>query len=375
MRWVCRRKSEEPQGIAVAGEQAPFISVIVPVRNEAAFIRRTLQQLLDQKYDADRFEIIVADGQSTDSTRTIVRALATGHPNLKLVNNPRRWSSAGRNAALRVARGDVVLIVDGHCELRDSRYLQKVGEAFERSGADCLGRPQPLEVRTATALQQAIAAARSSWLGHHPASHIYSSGDRFVPPQSVAVAYRRDVFAQVGPFDENFDACEDVELNHRVDRAGLKCFFSARLRAYYHPRSTLTGLFGQMVRYGRGRVRLLRKHRDTFSLSCFVPALFLLGLILGPILSLFSAALEWIYLGVVALYAATVLLTSLTLALRERGVRLLGWLPLVFGAVHLGAGAGVLQELVAGPWRRSQAAHTLPLPVPDEAGRVRRSAA
>ena len=131
-------------------------------------------------------------------------------------------------------------------------------------------------------MQRAIAAARASRLGHHPASHIYSDREGFVPPHSVAVAYRRGVFDTVGLFDERFDACEDVEFNHRVARAGLKCWFTPRVQVHYYPRASLVGLFRQMVRYGRGRIRLLRKHPETFSLPGFVPAAFLAGVVLGP---------------------------------------------------------------------------------------------
>src|SRR5262249_36769813 len=154
-----------------------------------------------------------------------------------------------------------------------------IAEAFLVSRADCLGRPQPLDVTGANCMQRAIAAARSSRLGHHPASHIYSNREGFVPPQSVAIAYCRDVFDMVGLFDERFDACEDVEFNHRGARAGLACWFTPRVRVRYYPRASLPGLFRQMVRYGRGRVRLLRKHPDTFSLPGFVPAAFLAGVV------------------------------------------------------------------------------------------------
>ena len=98
-----------------AGE-APFISVIVPVRNEERFIADTLGQLFRQEYDPGRFEVLVADGGSTDQTRAVVNALRDRHPNLRLLDNPRRWSSAGRNVAVRASRGDVVLLVDGHCQ-------------------------------------------------------------------------------------------------------------------------------------------------------------------------------------------------------------------------------------------------------------------
>jgi glycosyltransferase involved in cell wall biosynthesis len=330
----------------------PFISVIVPVRNEAAYIRDTLGQLLHQSYPRDRFEVIVADGQSTDGTPAVVREVQAGWPNLRLLANPRRWSSAGRNLGIRASRGDLVVIVDGHCDLANPHHLRDLADAFARSGADCVGRPQPLDVTGATSMQRAIAAARCSRLGHHPDSYIYASGEQFVRPQSVAVAYRRSVFATVGEFDEAFDACEDVEFNHRVDRAGLRCFFTPRVGVYYHPRSSLRGLFRQMVRYGRGRVRLWRKHRETFTVSGFVPALFLLGLAAGAVLAGVSAWLAYVYLGILAVYLLTVAAASLNIALRSRDLRLLPWLPAVFLTIHAGAGFGLLQEMVLGLGRR-----------------------
>jgi succinoglycan biosynthesis protein ExoA len=333
----------------------PFISVIVPVLNEARFIRATLEQLLTQEYDPDRFEILVADGRSTDDTRTLIRALQAEHPQLILLDNPGRLSSAGRNVAIRQARGDILVIVDGHCDLGGSRYLRELADAFDRSDAACVGRPQPLDVVHATPLQRAIAAARSSCLGHHPASFIYSSAERFVRPQSVAVAYRREVFETVGLFDENFDACEDVEFNERVERAGLRCFFSPRVQVQYHPRATLRGLFRQMARYGRGRMRLLRKHPATLSLACLVPALFVLGLVAGPLLALASVWLAWAYFAAVATYAFAVMAVSIGLSWQARDVRLLAWLPAVFAAIHGGAGIGFWIELLSGspPRRRT----------------------
>ena len=332
--------------------EAAFISVIVPVRNEARFIRHTLEQLLAQNYPAGRYEVLVADGRSTDATRAIVREVAAAHPNVALLDNPKRWSSAGRNAAVRAARGDIILLIDGHCELDSPDYLAELAAAFERSGADAVGRPQPLSVPGASPLRRAVAAARASRLGHHPDSLIYSSGEGFVKPQSVAVAYRRPVFDRVGLFDESFDACEDVDFNHRLDRAGLRCFFTPRVAVRYHPRDTLGGLFRQMTRYGRGRARLLRKHPETLSLGCLVPAAFVLGALLGPAVAWLSPWLAGLYAGALALYGLVVIVASLLIALRARDLRLLPWLPAVFVAIHCGAGAGLLLEGVAAAARR-----------------------
>jgi succinoglycan biosynthesis protein ExoA len=326
----------------------PFISVIVPVRNEGAFIAGTLEHLFAQEYPKNRFEVLVADGGSTDDTRDVVSALASEHANLRMLDNPKRWSSAGRNAAVRAARGDIVLLVDGHCEIDNPHYLGNLADAFERSGADCVGRPQPLDVTGATVLQQAIATGRSSRLGHHPDSHVYSDREGFVPPQSVAVAYRREVFDAIGSFDESFDACEDVDFNHRAALAGLTCYFTPRVAVRYQPRDSLAKLFRQMVRYGRGRVRLLRKHPETFSMTGFIPASFLAGLLLGPGLTWLIPVLGLVYGSALAVYAVLIASFSAALAWRNRKPAFLALLPLVFVTIHCGAGAGLWCEILAG---------------------------
>src|SRR5581483_3051004 len=123
----------------------PSVSVIVPVRNEARSVERTLRSLLTQDFPRGDFEVIVADGASTDETVPVVRRLQGEFPNLKLVFNAGRFSSAGRNTALRHATKDVAVVVDGHCVVPDRQYLRHLCDAFAASGADSLGRPQPLD--------------------------------------------------------------------------------------------------------------------------------------------------------------------------------------------------------------------------------------
>jgi succinoglycan biosynthesis protein ExoA len=248
------------------------------------------------------------------------------------------------------------LIVDGHCELQDPDYFRKLVQAFEASGAECLGRPQPQDVSQATPVQQAIAAARSSPVGHHPDSFIYSDQPQFVPAHSVAVAYRRSVFEQVGNFDDSFDACEDVELNHRIDKAGLRCWFAPELQIRYEPRGTLTGLFRQLVRYGRGRIRLMRKHPETRSLKTLVPALFVAGLPVGLVAGLLSTWLAVFYLAVLILYGAIILAGSVGVMGKVDSWQAAAWIPVVLIVIHVASGWGqwreVFQPIRANPFAR-----------------------
>ena len=75
-------------------QSLPFITIVMPVRNEETHIKSTLKSLLTQDYPQDRFEIIVADGMSSDQTRDIVNDLSKKYPNVILLDNPKRLSSA-----------------------------------------------------------------------------------------------------------------------------------------------------------------------------------------------------------------------------------------------------------------------------------------
>lgn len=329
----------------------PEISVVLPVRNEAATIGRLLDQLLAQDYPAGKFEILVADGRSTDATCAIVgqKARESAVP-LHLVDNPGIRSSAGRNAGVLAAAGDIILFIDGHCEIPSSRLLAETAALFEETGADCLCRPQPLTAYAPQGTARIIADARASALGHGRDSLIYDMTHAgYVHPASSGATYRRSVFDTCGLYDESFDACEDVEFNTRVANAGFKAYTSPRLAVFYEPRSSIRGLFQQMMRYGIGRVRLARKHRGSASLSSWAPAGLLAAFVVASA-SLAAAAIlhtPWLLLAAApaALFLGVTLAASLALGYKF-GVRhaMLG--PFVYSAIYFGLGWGMWRELL-----------------------------
>ncbi|MEW6116832.1 MAG: glycosyltransferase family 2 protein [Nitrospirota bacterium] len=329
----------------------PFITIVMPVRNEVRFIKDTLMQLLHQEYPADRFEIIVADGMSDDGTAEVAKKVAQDHPNVKVMVNEKRLSSAGRNIGFRNGRGDIFLVIDGHCYIESTQFLKNVVSCFATSGADCLGRPQPLDPPGLTDFQKAVALARASSIGHSGDSLIYSTYEGYASPVSNGASYKREVFTKVGYVDERFDACEDVEFNYRVKQAGLRAYTSPLLTVKYYPRSSFGSLYRQMKRYGQGRFCLLSKHPDSLTVNTMVPPLFAGGLFalmtaaLSSVL-LPSATAVLIVLGVLyGVYAGLIAAVSLRIALRE-GLHYFRYLPLIFFAIHFGLGVGFLSEMV-----------------------------
>jgi succinoglycan biosynthesis protein ExoA len=338
-----------------SAKQLPFISVVIPARNERAHIGSVLQDLLQQNYPTDRFEILVVDGNSTDQTCQLVDEFRQGSAvRILRLENPALLSSAGRNVGAKAACGEFIIFIDGHCRIPSKTLLLDAVELFEKTRADCLCRPQPLTMPGNTVFQDVVAHARATPLGHGRDSTIYAlNWEGPVNPSSSGALYRREAFDRVGFFDERLDACEDVDFNYRVFKAGLHSYFSPKLAVFYRPRSDFKSLWKQMLRYGRGRCRLVRKHPDAFSVSQMIPPALLVWLGIGGIASLCSGRFAELFLATLAFYVAVVLGFSARLALRY------GWshlvlAPVVYLWIHLGLGAGFLAEfLQAGSGRSS----------------------
>ena len=323
----------------------PFISVIIPVRNESKFIARTVEYLQIQEYPEDRMEIIVVDGQSDDNTREIVAKIARSDKRVKLFENPRRLSSAARNIGAEKARGDIVLYIDGHTYIDNTQLLDNTAKLMTEKDVSVLSRPQFLETPDNDRFQRAVALARESAVGHGLDSTIYESRELYVNPASSAAAYTRAILDDLNGFDERFDAAEDYEFNYRVGKAGYRSFTSLKLAVYYYPRKSFGALFKQMARYGIGRMRLAVKHPETFGLGTLIPVLFTLGLLLLPFLALLPPTARYAYAALYGLYLALVLGSSLVISVR-RGLAYLGYLPFIFPTIHLGLGFGFLREFV-----------------------------
>lgn len=328
----------------------PKISVVLPVRNEAECIGRLLEQLLRQTYPADRYEILVADGGSTDRTHEEVwKKAADSTVPVRIIDNPGIRSGAGRNAGVAESTGDIILFIDGHCEIPSARLLEDTARLLRETGADCLCRPQPLIAWGPKGIGKIIADARASTLGHGRDSLIYNlTHSGFVHPASSGATYHREIFESLGGYDTSFDACEDVEFNTRVHAAGYKAYTDPSVAVYYEPRKNFAGLFRQMMRYGIGRVRLARKHPDAASLSQWAPAMLVSAMVVGAFSIAAAALFAMPWLALAAAPAVLFLLITIAASVdlgRRYGFRhaLLG--PTAYCTIYFGLGWGMIVEL------------------------------
>jgi succinoglycan biosynthesis protein ExoA len=333
-------------------QQRPELTVVMPVRNEAAHIRAVLGQICAQTLPADRYEIIVVDGYSEDETRAEVLAMAAEHPHIHLLYNPRFTSGAARNIGAAHARSPRVLFVDGHCEIASATMLESALAAFER-GERCLSRPQPLLSEGGTTFQQAVVATRNSALGHQTGSKIFEETACHCNPLSAGCGYDRALYEDLGGVDEAFDAAEDLEFNLRVHRAGVDAYHDPDFTVAYVPRAGWRALFRQLYRYGYGRALMARKYPGTVSPPAVALAGFVLWLFALPLLGLVWGTAWSVWASVAAFYGAAVLVAAGQAASWRPG-GLWGASMACFSAIHLGAGLGYLSGLVGGPgWRHT----------------------
>jgi succinoglycan biosynthesis protein ExoA len=330
----------------------PFVSFVVPVRNEERHIRACLESLIAQRYPSDRFEIVAVEGRSTDGTRAIIAEVAAEHEGveLRLVDNPARAVAPGRNVGIRAARGEVIAFVEGHACL-DEGFLEAVADCLARTGAQCLGRYVEQLIPGDSALQRATGIARKSWLARNPHSGRFAEEEEgWISPLGVATVYRSDVFGQFGTYDEGLTTNEDVELNYRLERAGLLAWRSPKLRYRLHPRGTLGGLFAQMYRYGVGKRRFIRLHPGGSRAAYLAPTL----LCASAVSALAVLPLASWLAGLLAVPSALYLGLAAGTAVRSlrHGARTAALVPLVMATMVAGFGLGYGIELVRDVGRR-----------------------
>jgi succinoglycan biosynthesis protein ExoA len=323
----------------------PFISIIMPIRNEQAYIGKALEGIRHQDYPADRFEVLVVDGMSDDLTREIVGSMMLQMPNIHFFDNLRRYVPHALNIGLANCRGEIIIRVDGHVVLEKNYISLCVAYLQKMPAAACAGGV--IVSMNHTFIGEAIALAMSSSFGvGNSYFRTRQKGEREGYVDSLAFgAYRRQVFDQIGLFDEELVRCQDDEFNYRLRKSGGKIYLTPKIRSYYFSRAHLRQLWRQYFQYGMWKIRVLQKHFSMMKLRQFVPAAFVISL-LGSLL----LAPWWRPAGMLAAaIAAAYLVMSVIFAVRiciGKSFRFAAILPVIFLILHFSYGLGFLFGMI-----------------------------
>lgn len=256
----------------------PGVSYVMPVLNEAEYLEEAVRSILTQDYDGEK-ELVIALGPSSDDTNQVAARLAEADARVVLVDNPKGRTPIALNLAVKKSSHPIVLRVDAHSEL-PANYTRRGVETLFRVGAHDVGGL--MDARGRTPVQRAIAAAYHSKFGF--GGPAYHSGAPEGEAESAYLGiFRREVFDEVGFYDENMWRAQDWELCLRIRQAGHKVWFDPELKVGYYPRDNFKALARQSYASGTWRGEIARRFPEGKSMRHDMPPALLAGVITGTV--------------------------------------------------------------------------------------------
>lgn len=316
-------------------DDAPLVTVIIPVRNEGKSIRSCLLSVLAQTEPS--LQVVVVDGESDDDTCEQVRAVMREDARVELLHNPARVVPHAMNIALAAARAPWLVRVDGHATI-PAEYVARAVAHLQTGQWGGVGGLKRSVGRTPAG--RAVAVAMSSRFGVGGSTYHYGTTSTEVEHIPFG-CYPTEVARAVGGWDERLVVNQDFEFDHRVRLAGHRILFDPELVIDWECRQSVPDLYRQYRRYGRGKVKVALLHPDSVRPRHLLPPAFVAGA--AAVLGL--AAVRPRAIGLLAPYAAAVAAASATagrgqLTPGERAV-----LPGAFVAMHVGWGIGFWKGL------------------------------
>ena len=316
-------------------------SIVIPTYNEENYILNCLSSIENQNYERDLIEIIIVDGNSTDKTLNLVEGFKNKHNSIKIFQNPEKKTPKSLNIGIRNATGDVIVILGAHTRL-DENFLYYNNKFLHEKDVEVSGGTQ---INTGiNYIQNAIGIAMEMPFAMASAEYRWSKTEKFVDTV-VYGAYKREVFDEIGYFEENFTISEDAELNWRIRQKGHKIFYSPKIKSYYYPRASLIKFIKQMFRYGILRVNVLKKHIDSIKLFHIIPSFFVITLIGLIILTMIGYLDNRFLLLLLFVYFSVNIISSFIKTFPQKLVYL-PILPLFVFLMHFFWGLGFIVGLI-----------------------------
>ena len=227
-----------------------FVSVIVPVYNDAAGIEIALNALIVQTYPHDVYEIVVADNGSTDETPKVVRQFQEQHPDLirLVVEDQIQSSYAARNRGIQAARGEILAFTDADC-IPTATWLETGIRAVEEQSAACGGgRLTFTYTSDRPNVYEYFDSARKLKQESYVKNAGYAATANFFA--------RKRLFQEYGLFRSDLVSGGDYEFGRRVTGQGEKIVYIPDAAVRHPARSTFKAIYKKSKRIALGQKQL-----------------------------------------------------------------------------------------------------------------------
>lgn len=230
--------------------QLPFISVILPVRNEERYIAACVDSIFSQDYPAEKMEVIFVDGRSEDRTVEMLHAMQKNHPQIVVLDNPNRTVPYAMNIGIAHSSAPVIVRLDAHAEY-PADYIRLSVETLLTQ--DCDNAGGVFETHGRGFMGEAIAEMLKTPLGVGNATYRLTTEDGYVDTVPFG-CFKRELFERIGGFDERMTRNQDNELNFRIRKNGGKIYLNHNIRVQYYCRDTMRGIMKMGYMNGKWNV-------------------------------------------------------------------------------------------------------------------------
>lgn len=318
------------------------VSIIIPVKEVNDYIREAISHIL--KMDYEDYEIIIfPDVRPEDS-----------FPKTNIIPTGDIGPAEKRDLAMRYARGEILAFLDDDA-YPSTDWLSNAVRHFQDEDVAAVGGPA-VTPRDDSTLQKASGALYASWLvcGGYEYRYVPGKTREVDDYPTVNLLVRKNVFKRLGGFDSNYWPGEDTKLCFDITRRlKKKIIYDPDVLVCHHRRPLFLEHLRQVSRYAFHRGYFVKVLPGTsMRLGYFVPSLFVLGLIIGAVLLPVHKGIVTLYAGTIILYVIMILVTAVSVSLRERDLKVGALtIPGIF-LTHLTYGYNFLRGLSSGKHRR-----------------------
>ena len=306
------------------------ISIIIPVKEINDYIRQAMKYYADLEYD--KYEILIFPDYMSDED----------FPHTRIIPSGEVGPADKRDMALQYAEGEIFAFIDDDAYPAKD-WLKNAVRYFANPEVGAVGGPA-VTAPDDDIWQQASGKIYESFLcsGAYTYRYLPKEEREVEDLPSVKLIVRRDVFEQIGGYDSNYYPGEDTKLCLDIVESGKKIIYSPDVLVYHHRRKVFMQHLKQATNYAKHRGYFAKALPKT---SCkpayFIPSLFVLGLVGGPILSFLIPILWYFYFAVIVLY-----LVLLMVSIRKTGSFRL-WILTFIGIImtHIGYGLMFIRGL------------------------------
>lgn len=310
------------------------VSVVMPVYNEERYIEKCVDSLLLQDYPIEKMEWIFVDGCSKDKTVEILDEYKNKYPNLiKVLNNPKKIVPYAMNIGIKASCGKYIVRLDAHADYATD-YISKCVYYLENTDAENVGGVA--ETKASGFMGNAIAKMLSSKFGVGNSQFRTNGKSGYVDTVPFG-AFKREVFAKYGGYDERLVRNQDNEMNFRIRKNGGKIYMSNDIHLSYYCRDSISGISAMARKNGMWNIITMKLCPGSMGLRHFIPFAFVasvLGLgLFGLVHSFF-----WMLLGVELLLY--LLLDIMFSAKQASNIKEFLAMLLLFPTFHISYGIG-----------------------------------